>query len=84
MEKIVNALYGDIGKKLKILAVICGGIGLAAIVLGILVEASGGGRYNGRVLLTSCILGVICFISSWPLYAFGQLVDDVHQIKEHK
>jgi hypothetical protein len=28
------------------------------------------------------VIGVVGFVSSWFMYAFGQLVDDVHAMRE--
>ena len=63
----MEKLYTNIGGKLRTLAKICGAIGIVCFCIGVLI-------------LTLGILGLLCLISSWPLYAFGQLVDDVHKM----
>lgn len=77
----MNKLYSNIGKKLRTLAMVCGGIGLFCIAVGVVVELlTFFDTFNG-VLLVSCGGGgLVILLSSWPLYAFGQLVDDVHQM----
>ena len=80
----MNKLYSNIGKKLRVLAMVCGGIGIFCIAVGVIVELlTFFDSFNG-VLLASCGGGgLVVLLSSWPLYAFGQLVDDVRQIAEN-
>ncbi len=89
-------MYKNIGKKLKTLASIVGigGSGLS-LLIGIFVSlasCSGGGRgyYQGYsddvsegVMWLFIFLGiaVVCFISSWVLYGFGQLIESTQNIE---
>ena len=77
MEK----LYTNIGGKLRTLAKICGAIGIVCFCIGVLIElVTMFDVFNGMLILTLGILGLLCLISSWPLYAFGQLVHHVHKM----
>lgn len=70
-------MYENIGAKLKGLASIVGVVALGGGVLGCMVLTA-----NGSLLAwPTLIFGVIGLISSWPLYGFGQLVEDVHAIR---
>ena len=75
-------MYNNIGNKVKLLAQIIGGILLAA---GIIVWFSMVcGNTRSRDDLTgwiALIVGVFGFVSSWFIYAFGQLVDDTAAIR---
>lgn len=89
-------MYKNIGKKLKGLASIVGlgGSGLS-LLIGIIIAftaCSGGGRgyYQGYsedvgkgVMWFFIFLGiaVVCFISSWFLYGFGQLIESTQNIE---
>lgn len=81
-EKFIFVLYGNVGRKLKILAQVCGIIGIVCFLLAFLIELlTMFDAFNGLLLLTMGLLGILCIISSWPLYAFGQLVEDVQLIR---
>lgn len=69
-------MFRDIGKKIMLLAEIyaLAVLGVTAVVL--LVMLSSGSRYAWLCLLA----GVLLFILAWPLYGFGQLVQDVHDM----
>ncbi|WP_294553257.1 hypothetical protein [uncultured Pseudoflavonifractor sp.] len=78
---MMKKLYSNIGKKLTTLAMVCGGIGIFCIAVGVIVELlTFFDSFNGILLLSCGLGGLLCLLSSWPLYAFGQLVDDVHQL----
>ncbi len=80
-KTIMNKLYTNIGKKLRTLAMVCGGIGIVCMAVGIVVELlTFFDSFNGVLLLSCGLSGLLALLSSWPLYAFGQLVDDVHQM----
>lgn len=64
--------FGDIGKKIKLLAKF---LFVAAPVITLLVIISGGSVWP-------CVIaGVSVFLSSWLIYGFGQLVQDIHDIR---
>ena len=75
-------MYSNIGKKVKLLAQIIGGVLLAA---GVIVWFSMVcGNTTSRDDLTgwiALVVGVFGFVSSWFTYAFGQLVEDTAAIR---
>ena len=73
-------LYANIGKKIQGLALWCFMIEAAgAVVSGIYLLTEGFILYG----LLSILLGpVVAWVSSWLLYAFGQLVDDVNATRD--
>lgn len=56
-----------------IIGVICAGIGFLALVIAD-EEALG---------FAAIVSGLLALISSWPLYAFGQITDDIHAMREN-
>ena len=76
-------MYYNVGKKIKVLAQICGWISLIGGVIALFIGADfyGGLDEPGPWLFLLC--GLVGFVSSWPLYGFGQLIDDVRTIKEN-
>lgn len=50
-------------------------------ILLILAEATEGGRYNGIFFVTGVLTALLGVISTCSLYAFGQLVEDIHAIR---
>ena len=64
---IMNKLYSNIAKKLRTLAMVCGGIGIVCMAVGIIVELlTFFDTFNG-VLLVSCGgSGLVVLLSSWP------------------
>ena len=75
MEK----MYSNIGKKLQMIAKICGVFGIICAVVGVAVACM---DYDYLVIGISLIAsGIASIAGSWPLYAFGQLTNDVHEIR---
>lgn len=74
-------MYKDVGKKIMRLAQVLGWVELIAGI--VVFFQSFPVRYNGpEVYGWICLAaGVVGFIASWALYAFGQLVHDVHEMK---
>lgn len=72
-------LYEDIGGKIKRMAKWTFIIeAIASIITGIVLAID---EYEGGYLLI-CIFGpIVAWVSSWILYAFGELVEDVHAIR---
>jgi len=69
----------NIGQNIKSLAKFCGPLAFGlAVIAAYFVSLSG--NFIGAV----CILvaGLICWLSSWPLYGFGQLIEDVHALRK--
>lgn len=77
-------MYTNIAKKLMTLAKVIGIIGLiaAAVFAIILVIGLIDGDDEFWIMgLIGVGGGIVLWISSWPLYAFGQITDDVHAIR---
>ena len=74
-------MFNNIGKKLMNLAkVLFWVIAIAALIAGILSM-----RYNDLLGILILIGGFItAWLSNLGLYAFGQIVDDTHAIREQK
>lgn len=76
-------MYNNIGKKIKVLAMILGWVlviaGLIVAYLKLVANSYMGDDTLGWIALA---VGVLGLISSWPLYAFGQLVDDTNAIRK--
>lgn len=80
----MKKLYSNIGDKVCKVAVFCGCIGVACVIIGLfcLLIAFTAGEDVLLILGPAvAVLGVICLISSWPLYAFGQITNDVHAMR---
>ncbi len=93
-----SIFYGNIGNKLKILAKIQGYFAFVIAILGIFFGILGFVLYlifaiiRGVSIITaflpllSGVVAVLCalllIVMSWPLYGFGQIVDDLHKVKE--
>jgi hypothetical protein len=76
---MLDFLYDDIGGKIKRMAkwiFIVETIG--AIVTGLAMAIDSG---EGGYILISVFGPMIAWVSSWLLYAFGELVEDVHTIR---
>ena len=71
-------MYDNIGSKLKILAVVIGIIqAVGSFVIGVVILADEGG-----VGLLVVLLGpLFAWITTWALYALGQIADDVRAVK---
>ena len=76
---MINKLYKDIGNKIKdwaqtlfVIEIICSIIAVIILLSNDLVAA------GIIVLICAPIIG---FVSTWTLYAFGQLVDDIHALR---
>lgn len=70
-------MYENIGAKIKTIATIVG-IGGACLcgVVGLFATFVSG---NAIWLLVGVLVGVLVLISSWPLYGFGELVENSQQ-----
>lgn len=74
-------MFTNIGKKLQTLAIVFCWLGIAASIIRAIVLWSENGRWNPTVALGCGVLIGGClasWLSSLFLYAFGQLVDDIH------
>lgn len=73
-------LYDDIGGKIKRMAkwtFIVEAIG--AIITGIALAID---NYEGGYILISIFGPIVAWVSSWVLYAFGELVEDIHAMRK--
>ena len=80
----MNKLYTNIGDKVCKVAVICGIAGIVMAAIGLLVTFIGlvsDEMTTWIIGLAAGVLGAICVIASWPLYAFGQITNDVHAMR---
>lgn len=80
-------MYSNIGHKLRTVAKVVGMIGFVIVGIGLLVMlmATGYRLAVGLVPGLICItVGLLLYVSTFPLYAFGQLVDDVNYIRNSK
>ncbi len=74
--------YYDTGTKIKELSVIIGGIGsILCIIAGIIIELVFAFDFCGLFLIGGIVSGAVIYLSSWFWYAFGQITDDVQDIK---
>ena len=77
----MKKLYSNIGDKVCKVAQICGIIGVVCAVVGLICLLVFVFGYERLALIPGvvlAILGIASLISSWPLYAFGQITNDVH------
>lgn len=71
-------MYENIGEKIKGLAQVLGWLWLIAGVIWAIIYWVDEEALLGFIPL---IGGAVMFVSSWILYGFGQIVEDVHAIK---
>ena len=72
-------MYKDIGKKIMKLAQVGSLVMNVLALIGTIAWAVEG--VFGGVLICAGI-SLLTTVASWPLYGFGQLVDDVHAMRE--
>lgn len=73
-------MFDNIGGKLKGLAKF---VGIGGGALFVLIGIIGGVKAETPVVLLTCvILGLICVISAWPMYGFGQLIESLMDIEQ--
>ena len=73
-------MYSNVGGKIKLVAKLYGWITLIGGLLTFFILL---GDYDFGEVFYVPILALTGFATSWPLYGFGQLVDDVQAIKEN-
>lgn len=74
-------MYNNIGKKIKVLAKVCGWI---TLIGGFLIFFILLGDYWIDEIWYIPFLALLGFISSWPLYGFGDLIENVQKIADSK
>ena len=74
-------MYKNVGKKIMVLAQVFGWLTLVGgIITGIVLMADIDAGIGAVVAGGSVVL----FLASWFPYGFGQLVDDVHELKNNE
>ena len=77
---IDDYLYENIGVKIKGLAKAIFILGAVASIITGLTLATDGGLLLTIGLLVIILGPIVSFVFSWVLYAFGELVDDIHNL----
>lgn len=77
LEWVKNNIFNDVGKKIQNYAVITLIIDIVAVLVLAIIELFSGNFFAMFIYLL-CGLGY-ALIFAMPIYAFGQLVEDVHQ-----
>lgn len=78
-------LYSNIGNKVCTVAKVCGFIGVVCAAIGLVVTlfAIMDGEDWLLIIGPACmVLGIVSLISSWPLFAFGQITNDIHAMRK--
>jgi len=81
MKNLEKKLFSNIGSKLKGLAVVISIIGVLAVVVGIIIALIGAVDNADELVTVGLIVagsGIMSWVSTWPLYTFGQITDDIH------
>ena len=80
----MKKLYGNIGKKLKTIAVVATVIlSVACVICAIVLLANSDGYYWFYAVPMIFVGPIIIWLSSLVLYAFGEIVDKLVQIEEN-
>ena len=69
-------MFNEIGKKIKLIAEIYAAVMPALTLLAVVLTLFRGGN-----VLPYIFAGVPCTLLAWPMYGFGQLVQDVHDLR---
>lgn len=72
-------MFDKIGQKLMKLASIFAVLDFVSGIILLLIALIEG--WDPTISLVVLICMVVAMISNWPLYAFGQIVDDVHAMR---
>ena len=80
----MKTLYKNIGDKVCKIAKFCGLIGVIGVVVGVILICINLVTWDDFIAgIASTISGLMLIISSWPLYAFGQITNDIREIKNN-
>ena len=76
-------MYNNLGKKIVVIGKVLGWLLLVAGIIMWFMKCIVSG-YRGDALIgwISLVAGIFGLVSSWFICAFGQLVDDVHVMRE--
>lgn len=78
-------MFSNIGAKIKKFAIYYAIFGLLFAVAGLIAAIGCGFDDVGLICLVGGVVGGCCtFVNSWFVYGFGQLIDDVHALKNDK
>lgn len=80
----MKKLYSNIGDKVCKVAKFCGFIGLVCAIIGLCALLFGFMDSEDELMLfggIAAFFGILSLVSSWPLYAFGQITNDVHAMR---
>lgn len=73
-------MFDNVGGKIKALAAVLGWIDfIAGFIIAFAFWAGEKGFWTGMIPL---LTGAALFAASWPLYGFGQLVEDVSALRQ--
>lgn len=76
-------MYKNVGKKIMFLAKILGWVALATGIIVWMCFITSDYRYDTSIAWIGLISGGLSFISSWLVYGFGQIVDDVNTMRNN-
>lgn len=75
-------MFSNIGKRIKKYAKYYAVCGFLFAAVGLVVAIGCGFDDVGLIcLISGVVVGCCTFVSSWFVYGFGQLIDDVHEIR---
>ena len=75
-------MYSNLGKKIMTIGKVMGCLLLIAGIIMWFTKCFVSGYPDDAIGWISLVAGVLGFISSWFICAFGQLVDDTHAMRE--
>ena len=84
MKNFLDKLYENVGGKVRVVAKVIGVVGCLAMVVGLVWAI--GAMVTGEDWAVPIALGIlgggfVFLVSSWPIYGFGQMIDDVNNIR---
>ncbi len=84
MKNLLNRIFEDVGNKLCKVARICAVLDIIAVIISIpcilwaLIDGEEELFFGSIILIAVAIIGII---GTFPLYAFGQITNDIHSVK---
>ena len=78
-------MFSNIGNKVCAVAKFCGYFGAICFLIGLGCTIFGFLDEEDLIIvgIPAMFYGLLSIISSWPLYAFGQITSDIREIKEN-
>ena len=70
--------YSNVGKQVCTIAEVCGLLGVACVIIGVLMLGSSTTVVAGLIVAVS---GILAIVWSFVLYAFGQIAEDIHAMR---